>query len=754
VAPLVVFVEALAGRRVLAPGDGYQAYLPWFTEAAQAWRHGHFPGWNPWSFAGSPLLAIGQAGVYYPPNWLHMVLPPVMAMNVVMVAQFVIAGVGAWLLARHLTGDAAGAAVAGVAFALCGFMFGQISHASLIASAAWMPWVLYGYDRLRKRFTPGNVLVAGGPLALSFLAGHSQLSFVILLVAGVYALGTAAFLPRETRGRPIFAGCVLVAATLGLSAAQLVPTVSFLPLTSRVRFSYADAMTFSLPADHTPLLAFPYLYGDPTPGGPFPDGYTGRWSLTELSGYPGMAALVLAAAGLTAGRRDRRLLALAGSGIVAGALALGPDTPLSRLVYHVPVYGQFRSWGRYLIVVDLVVAVFAAYGVAALRQSRSTRAPVLRPSAAVVAAVAGLAVLLPRLGPVKAHLPPGGVRLAAIGFPLVAAGLGLACALALSRHWRGAVVLTVVVLVADAASFGLFSDWRNASLPARTVAAARGSRQTFWGGVDDRPGGLDRYLFVGADIAPMGSDFVNATDYKGLRSANGSGPLVSIEYLEALGMSPFGSIVLPDRVWRADGRALDLLRVTTVVLDSASVGAGPPPEGPLRHGVPLPGTTLVRFGHIPTLPEAFLVGRAEVRPRPAVLDALHGVERFDPASVALLERLCRRCPTGGAAGPAGEVRRRSWGAGSATFEVSATRPAVLVVSQTWLPGWTATVAGLRVPTVRVDGLVQGVPVPAGRHRVALRYDPPGAWAGLAVSLLTVAGLLVWLAVSRRPTPAS
>ena len=148
-APLVVFVEALAGRRVLAPGDGYQAYLPWFTEAAQAWRHGHLPGWNPWSFAGSPLLAIGQAGVYYPPNWLHVLLPPVMAMNVVMVAQFVIAGVGAWLLARHLTGDAAGAAVAGVSFALCGFMFGQISHASLIASAAWMPWVLYGYDRLR-----------------------------------------------------------------------------------------------------------------------------------------------------------------------------------------------------------------------------------------------------------------------------------------------------------------------------------------------------------------------------------------------------------------------------------------------------------------------------------------------------------------------------------------------------------------------------------------------------------------------------
>ena len=50
--------------------------------------------------------------------------------------------------------------------------------------------------------------------------------------------------------------------------------------------------------------------------------------------------------------------------------------------------------------------------------------------------------------------------------------------------------------------------------------------------------------------------------------------------------------------------------------------------------------------------------------------------------------------------------------------------------------------GRAVPVVRVDGLVQGVPVPAGARRVELFYRAPGLRLGFAVSLATLAGLLV------------
>src|SRR5207302_5851495 len=86
---------------------------------------------------------------------------------------------------------------------------------------------------------------------------------------------------------------------------------------------------------------------------------------------PGAAILVLAAAGLVATRRRREARALAAVTVVCLAFAFGPATPLSRLVYRLPVYGQFRAWGRYVLGFDLGMAMLAAYGVAALRRGKA-----------------------------------------------------------------------------------------------------------------------------------------------------------------------------------------------------------------------------------------------------------------------------------------------------------------------------------------------------------------------------------------------
>src|SRR5262249_12686904 len=100
---------------------------------------------------------------------------------------------------------------------------------------------------------------------------------------------------------------------------------------------------------------------------PFQVLYRGHWNLTELAGYPGLACLVLAAAGLSPIRRDRRALALALTAFVLLVVALGASTGAAQLVGLLPVYGHFRSWGRYVVILDLAVAVFAGYGVAHLR---------------------------------------------------------------------------------------------------------------------------------------------------------------------------------------------------------------------------------------------------------------------------------------------------------------------------------------------------------------------------------------------------
>ena len=90
-----------------------------------------------------------------------------------------------------------------------------------------------------------------------------------------------------------------------------------------------------------------------------------------------------------------------------------------------------------------------------------------------------------------------------------------------------------------------------------------------------------------------------------------------------------------------------------------------------------------------------------------------------------------------------EVRERP---GAFDFQVEAAQPAVLVVRESFSPGWRATVNGRDVPVVRAYDHYQSVAVPAGRSTVHLRYRPRHLGAAAAVS---VASALVLAATLRR-----
>jgi hypothetical protein len=161
------------------------------------------------------------------------------------------------------------------------------------------------------------------------------------------------------------------------------------------------------------------------------------------------------------------------------------------------------------------------------------------------------------------------------------------------------------------------------------------------------------------------------------------------------------------------------------------------------------GDQPLRLPREPALSESFVVGETALVSRAHALDAVQGVVSFDPRATALVEARCRGCSAVRSPGPAGtsEVTRRE--ASHRTVDVRADRPAVVVVSEAWFPGWHATVDGRAAPVVRVDGILQGVPIGGGHHTVELRYRPPGLRAGALVSALTAAALAIAAVVSRR-----
>ncbi len=72
---------------------------------------------------------------------------------------------------------------------------------------------------------------------------------------------------------------------------------------------------------------------------------------------------------------------------------------------------------------------------------------------------------------------------------------------------------------------------------------------------------------------------------------------------------------------------------------------------------------------------------------------------------------------------------------------------LVVLADTYFPGWKATVDGEDAPIVRTDHLLRGVVVGKGAHTIEFRYAPWSWRVGWIVSLLTALGL-GWLAWKR------
>lgn len=94
-------------------------------------------------------------------------------------------------------------------------------------------------------------------------------------------------------------------------------------------------------------------------------------------------------------------------------------------------------------------------------------------------------------------------------------------------------------------------------------------------------------------------------------------------------------------------------------------------------------------------------------------------------------------------GPNAYVNVTNRGGGAYDLDVEATAPTRIVSSVALWPGWRITYNGRSVEPQLVNEAFIGFDIPAGHGTVRLRYVPASFWGGLALSVLTLAGLLVW-----------
>jgi hypothetical protein len=222
------------------------------------------------------------------------------------------------------------------------------------------------------------------------------------------------------------------------------------------------------------------------------------------------------------------------------------------------------------------------------------------------------------------------------------------------------------------------------------------------------------------------------------------GPL--FEYPSANGDDPFALVSLMQlrlsfcrgELWGRyyevadpDSPVLKLMNVRYVI--ASHVLAKP---GALKHVVELPGTQI--YENPGVLPRFFLVNRVRRAPNMDAALAMLRSRDFDVRAEAAVEAPVEL------AGPAssGSVRVLEYGARQFAVETDAAAPAFLVTSETAYPGWHAWLDGQPRTPVTTDVAFRGLPVPAGKHMVKMRFDPEILWRSAGVTLAAAVALLL------------
>jgi len=103
-----------------------------------------------------------------------------------------------------------------------------------------------------------------------------------------------------------------------------------------------------------------------------------------------------------------------------------------------------------------------------------------------------------------------------------------------------------------------------------------------------------------------------------------------------------------------------------------------------------------------------------------------------PSTIALIQR---------EDGSVGSTEVLEYSPGLVRLRVMAARPALLVVSESWYPGWRGTLDNREVAVLRANYLSQGIVVPKGTHVVELKFSSSAFMTGALISLLGLLGLL-------------
>ncbi len=743
----------LLARRLMWPLFGMLCVLVYF---------------GPMTFGGKTFLSDGQYGAYFaaPAFWssywaagwpvmADVVSMPLYPVRLVMIAlglsfdafvvvAYLIAFLGTFLLLRRRV-EPGSACIGALIFTLSGWMLTHLAHTSMIHSAAWLPWMLWGFEltaSTNKQATRFGPLVLAAATFMSCVAGHLQISIYSMLLAVAFGLFLSI---RPARPRLLFTGIAAIVCGVGLAAPTLIPTFDLLSHSFRAQLDFKTLFEYSFPITELPSLVLPLVFGA-TPYGWFGQAYVNPVTIGEtLTFIPAIVLALVLVSAFAKGQHRTYIYFWLSVLVLSVCLALGNSLqPFGWITEFTPIINKFRAPSRHLLETSIALAALAALGTQVLID-RLALGGVLK----AIVSLTGLTLLA--------------VISAFAFYPNADQISGRPANLLISYSMISALLLLLVSVVTIwVISFRKFRT-KQALLAIGLLFAS----QTVLVGyqfpwlvyapdsryLDERDWSNKYRKLIGSDYRVLGMDGYESQVFNPdqsrvhhLRTLGWYGPLINRLMAELSGVTTGGwtrrEVLLPS------SRALDLLSVRYVSInqrDRQLLEASPQ----RWRFVQAYGNELV-FENLFALPRARVVcGLYAVKDTAKLLESIY----YQNSSPVPLNRnaLIIGSPDSLAAESVecnGSAKIESETPSRLLITAHTSSSSYLVISDTWYPGWSARVNRQQQKVILVNHAMRAVLLEKGNNVVELNFVPQTLWLSLAVTCLAGVTLLVLMRLRR------
>ena len=727
----IFFLQILLGKAFLWEDFVYQWY-PFRQFASSALAAGEFPLWNPFTNHGMPFLAEVQTEVFYLPMAVLMFVVKngrldVFWLELVNVLHYFIAGAGMYYLARSFALHRLASLLAAITFAFSGFLVTHAIHQVITGVVAWYPLV---YLFFRKALVSQHgawtwVVLAGLTLGHSFFAGSPQMSlffYFFLLCAFLFELFNANGwngLLRKPALAMSFRAAAVILISLGIAMVQFLPTQELSGLSARAQITYEKASEGSLGWAQLLTLIVPKFFGAAdahayTYWGPGP-----YWHYWETCIYFGVLPLMLALLSLRLLRRNRFLIFLLCFALFALLFSLGSNFILHSAVFHaVPGFASFRNPARMGVFLAFTGSLLSGFVLHALMQGAAagSEKAAWRKTLLIIAGAVAAFIVLTLLGVLDGAFP----------FLAQAQSGGMA---------RRELVVALGFLAAGTALLYAFVARKGSSILLAVLACALAFLDLYRFGADHNTATMnpeDHFRqaepLVKFFKAQKGIFRVNSRNSQGMIMDRNQGMVDHVFTMEGYTPLYLQRIQIPAP---SQEIAFDLLNIryyTTTDSARGTLGLGERPR---------------------VLPRAYMVFASSVTRTGEESEARMRDLSFDPWTMAVVEDTLHTPLVPPAQEPVWHVTIDRYRNNSIEMSVESEHDGLLVLSETFYPGWRAYVDQQPASLFRTNYGLRSIPVPGGRHSVTCSFEPESFTRGLSVSLATLGVCLAGMLVSWR-----